>query len=193
MKNKEISVDEFFVIDEEIAETSEAKLKEWHKKSAKIKKEHKFLGRSNFKFWFDQYFKEFRALFFMVLLIYLYKKYRLPGYVLWASLLGISTSIFIHYFLIFKTAKDFYDSTYLWSEALFSLLGGAVIIYFVRWLVWKQSIKLTVYQLFNLVNEEDEKGGFIKEEKKDKWSRKRVKILHDSVGIKDDFSNEEEK
>jgi hypothetical protein len=166
-------------------EKSKKSLQAYTKKKRELQKSQKFLGRSNFKFWFDQFGKELKSLFFAALLLLAYYRYKLPKPFKWAGVMGISASLFVFYFLIFKTAEDFYDNTYILFEVALSGIAGILAVEVGRYLIKRQSFFKTIQSLFTFINEEAEQEDYVKEEKKSKFRKRRVELLHDAVGIKD--------
>lgn len=129
-------------------EKHQGQLREFRKVKNKLKKEHSFLGRANFKFWLVQFGIIILGFFMSVKSFYHDLKQPKDTGFKWGSMAAIFVSLFWLYHLFFKTARDFYNETYIMSDLLITVLATL----FVRDLIKYFAVKKTIInELIDLI------------------------------------------
>ncbi len=125
----------------------QAKLKEFNVDYKKYQNEHKFLGRSNFKFWLFQFGIILGWFYFSVRsLIYDLGSEIKTGHE-YMSMISVSLCLLYFYHLFFKTAVDFYDETYLIFEIIASVIAMMFVFRLVKYYSIKESKIKTLLEL----------------------------------------------
>jgi len=157
---------------------SKTKLRAYTKKKRVLDKKQAYKGRSNFKFWLDQFGTETKTLFISLLLLFLTIKYDLPKYAILVSTLALSVTLFQLYYLFFKTALDFYNPVYIIAQIITAMISAVIVFLFMKMLVKKEKLKTIIRSLFSFIYEVDE---LVKEDSKTEFKKRRVKITNNAI------------
>ncbi len=140
LKNKEISIDEYYVLTNNLIKTSKENLKIINNELGQINKDHSFRGRSSFHFWVFV-FGLVTALFFFSCKS-LHDDFS-RGSTLrfhFVSFTGILVSGFWFIHLIFLTQKDFAQNKYVIAILVGAILFSVFTYFFVKYYTYKDDI-----------------------------------------------------
>lgn len=143
-----INIAQYKMLSKKLWDEDQKKLKEFTKENKRLKQEHSFLGRSNFKFWFFLFGLVSLGFYFSIRSLFVDYRKRVKSGHIFISSLGVSISLFWYYHLFFKTASDFYDSTYVWYEVIICLVTALFISKLVKYYAEKENV---IKSLMNLI------------------------------------------
>lgn len=125
---------------------SQTKLRAYTKKKNQLAKAHSFFGRGSFKFWLKEFGVVLLGLYFSIRSVILDTSKK-TGH-LYLSMAGLTVCFFWLYHLFFKTAADFYNSTYITTQLTLSILVAFFTTVFVK---HQQNRKATIKELVQFI------------------------------------------
>ncbi len=144
---KTLTITEYKKLSNESWKLHQKKLQEYTKIKKKLNHEHSFLGRTNFKFWLTQFGIILLGLYFSIKsLLDDYKKALKTGHQ-YISNIGILVSLFWLYHLFFKTATDFYNETYVFTEIVLCVIATFFVSNLIKYYAKKETIIKTLVNL----------------------------------------------
>ncbi len=140
LKNRKISVEEYYTLANDLMKFSKENLKEINSELAQINKEHSFRGRSSFHFWIFVFGLVTALFFFSCKSLHDDFSRGSTFRFHFVSLTGILVSGFWFIHLLFLTQKDFTQNKYIIAILVGAILFSAFTYFLVKYYTYKDDI-----------------------------------------------------